>query len=508
MAGTLKGWLFVAVTSLLLYRLMRRLLRRGKRVPWHPRGRSLVVPLALLALAIIGLTAAGIAQIGIEEREKEAAELRAIADLKVQQIEDWVSERYADARFAQSSQSWVQLYRRWRDTGDIVARDQLLTRLGQFPKIKPFQALTLLDEHGVPLWNSEGESLEIDSALRATALEAAAKNEVRYAGPFRDAGGRWHVAFVTALPAIEGRPGPIVVLDADPATKLYPMLRSWPTPSTSGEMFLYRRDGNEIRFLSDLRHRAGSVDDPEHMPITGRSLAAKVARGEAEANTVLEGHDYRHVRVLGVVREVHGTDWFLVAKIDRSEIWANIASDVLTIVLAGALALLVTGAGVFVLRQRHELAASLHERAIQAEKLSALKLLDAIADASADAIVAKDIEGRYLLFNREATRVTGKDPATVLGHDDHSVFGPEDAAKVVEFDRRVLAENCAITREEVLATVEGARTFLTTKGPLCDAEGNTFGLFAVARDITERKRMEDALRESEQTYRSLFENMR
>src|SRR4030095_1661180 len=189
LASTMKGWVFVAVTSLLLYRLMRRLLRRGERAQWRPGDRSLVVPLALLALAIIGLTAAGIAASSIGQQAKQAAELRAIADLKVQQIEDWVSERYADARFAQSSQAWVQLYRRWRDTGDTIARDQLLTRLGQFQKIKLFRAMILLDERGVPLWHSDGESLDIDPALRAAALEAAAKNEVRYVGPFRDANG-------------------------------------------------------------------------------------------------------------------------------------------------------------------------------------------------------------------------------------------------------------------------------------------------------------------------------
>ncbi|MDD5390137.1 MAG: PAS domain S-box protein [Gallionellaceae bacterium] len=144
-------------------------------------------------------------------------------------------------------------------------------------------------------------------------------------------------------------------------------------------------------------------------------------------------------------------------------------------------------------------------RCAQAEHLRTLNLMDAIAASSTDAIFAKDAEGRFLLFNREAGRVTGHPPATVLGHDCAMLFPPGQAAKIMLNDQLVMAENRTVTFQEELVTTDGERTFLSTKGPLHDADGKVVGLFGIARDITELKQVEAALRESEGRFRALVE---
>ena len=74
-------------------------------------------------------------------------------------------------------------------------------------------------------------------------------------------------------------------------------------------------------------------------------------------------------------------------------------------------------------------------------------------------------------------------------------------------DARVMAEGGISTFEEVLNTSDGPLTFLATKGPLLKDDGSIAGIFGISRDITQRKRAEAALADSEGTNRTLLTAM-
>ncbi|MBI5583371.1 MAG: PAS domain S-box protein, partial [Deltaproteobacteria bacterium] len=508
LASTLKGWFFVAVTALLLYGLMRRLLgpRGAPATPEEVR-RSLTLPLVLTALAIIALTAGGIYHAIIHHQDKQAARLQAIADLKTRQIADWLKERQGDAEFVLTSRSWAENYHRWRDRGEVASRDRLLSRLEEYRKYNAFQSVLLLDEQGKCLWCSEGEPPEIDSLLSAIARQASALGRIIRLGPYRDGAGRLHLDYAAPLPALNGRPSPVVVLHLDPQSHLVPILQNWPVPSTSSETLLFRRDGDKILFLNELRHQA-AAPLKLRLPLEEKNLlAARLLRGEIKLGHPAKGVDYRGVPVLGVIRAVPGTNWFLVAKLDRAEVYSEAMGDALWIALAGLLALFVAAAGAFLYRQRQELAFSQREHRVQAEKLRALQLLEVIADGSTDAIFVKDAEGRYLLFNREAARVTGRAPEQVLGRDDRTIFPPDQAELIRANDQRVMADDRVVTFQEDLNTIDGEASFWATKGPIHDADARVVGIFGISRDITDLQRATKNLQENEEKYRLLAENV-
>jgi len=117
-------------------------------------------------------------------------------------------------------------------------------------------------------------------------------------------------------------------------------------------------------------------------------------------------------------------------------------------------------------------------------------LLTAIAEGTTDAVYVKDTSGRYLLFNAAAARMVGKSASDVLGHDDTSLFAPDEARVVMEGDRRIVEEGVVRTYEEHVTLGGRLHTFLSTKGPVRDAQGRPIGLFGIARDITERRAQE------------------
>jgi PAS domain S-box-containing protein len=165
--------------------------------------------------------------------------------------------------------------------------------------------------------------------------------------------------------------------------------------------------------------------------------------------------------------------------------------------LAGVLALGVAAIGIYLLHPSSLLAAGRREQAVLEDKLQALKLLDAITKGSTDAIFAKDREGRYLLCNEAASRYIGRPAADVVGADDAAVFPAEEAAKIRQNDLQVMAEGRTRTYQETLQTALGPVTFLATKGPIHDADGQVTGIFGISRDITELSRTNQRLRESE-----------
>lgn len=488
LVSTLKGWLFVAITSLLLYLLIRRLLKSAG-AQFTPVGglRSLLIPGMFIGMVIAALTAGTVYHVSLHQLAKEEARLQTIADLKTAQIENWLQERLGDARFVQNSIFFSDAYVRWRSAGDAAAFKEFQNRIASFGREKDFELLLLLDDQGFPILHTAGSHGDADPLLKAAARRVAELDSVSHFGPYRDQAGRLHLDFLAPLPAVGGKPGPVVILHTDPSGYLFRTLQTWPVPSASGEVLLIRRDGDRIVFLNNLRHVSDAATTL-HRPLSQTDLlAAKVLRGEAVSGQPLQGVDYRGVPVLGVAQAVKGTDWFLVAKMDRDEVFAESNRDAVWIALAGILSLFMVAAGGVLIRQRQHLLSSLKEREAQAERLRDLQLLDAIANSSTDAIFAKDLAGRYILFNQAAVAMTGRSADTVIGHDDTMLFPPEQAALIMGNDREVIESGRTDTFHEKADTPGGLITFLSTKGPLRNEEGAVIGMFGISRDITDRE---------------------
>ncbi len=129
-------------------------------------------------------------------------------------------------------------------------------------------------------------------------------------------------------------------------------------------------------------------------------------------------------------------------------------------------------------------------RRAEEEILRSRALLQSIIDNSEALIYVKDLEGRLIIANQPLCSVTGMSVQDLLGKTSREfVADPEEGGRHVANDRRVIETGGPIIVEERSA----GRTFISVKFPLRDAQGRIFAVGGISTDITERKRMEEAL---------------
>src|SRR5438105_15843065 len=108
---------------------------------------------------------------------------------------------------------------------------------------------------------------------------------------------------------------------------------------------------------------------------------------------------------------------------------------------------------------------------------NSFEILQALIEATPDAIFVKDLDGCYILVNEAAARFIGKSPAEIVGKHDLELYPEDTARQFIEADRQVLATGEAQAFEGVATGEHGTQAYLVTKGVYRDKSGHIVGLF-------------------------------
>ena len=461
----------------------------------------MVVPLA--SLVVVKLYSPAV------ERDTYAS-LEAIAKLKAGQIENWLQERNANGLALMANETLAkQIEQLASGRLDTESQGHLQRYLDSLLTAYGYAGVVVAKPDGQVLMSSGHEThLSTDTVrlLRDVPLGKIQRSTI-YLDQNQNPHMHWLVPILREHQPF-GRPAAAIIVRVNVNQFVYPVIQAWPTASPSGETLLVRRDGDTAVFLNDLRHKKGtalvlapSMDTP--------GLPAAVAI-RANAPGITEGVDYRGKAVFAAYLPVAGTDWHIVAKLDQDEVFAPLRVLVLWVSLIAFVAVLALCGGLFLLWREHLRVQQLAALAQRTQSELALSLLDEsvkesqaraqmLIDASLDAIVSIDGDGRIIAWNAQAEPVFGHAAEDAMGKDLADLIVPPElrSAHRHGIARYISTGNATILGKRI--EVQGLRadgTQFPMELTLSKLLQNGKHFFtAYIRDISDRKASEAKIRQ-------------
>ncbi len=199
-----------------------------------------------------------------EFRRAALQEISAVAELKVNQISRWYEERLSDAGYFFEAPEIAEVVQSFlADPSSPKAKTRALALMTSAQTNIHYTRVLLLDQNqqmrlAVPQeknWVSPTEKSFADQALRTKKILVS---DLHFS--FKNPGIIVLEIFIPILPLSENsgaslKPAGILMVEINPYDFLFPFIQNWPTASPTAETLLVRREGNEVVFLNELRHR-------------------------------------------------------------------------------------------------------------------------------------------------------------------------------------------------------------------------------------------------------------
>ncbi|MGZ6971405.1 MAG: PAS domain S-box protein, partial [Thermoanaerobaculia bacterium] len=379
-----------------------------------------------------------------------------------------------------------------------ACRGRLLDVLRPLAEVLGSRGVALQDAAGKPVVSAGSLPPGLGATDVETNVVRGCREEVEFA---RDDRGR---PLLTYTSPVVARPGGetrgCAVVAVDPEGSVYALLGAQVVPGPTSEAVLVQRGGDQILFLSPLRHsRAAPLT--LRLPIGGAAFAARLALEGQESFGAFV--DYRGVPVLAAVRGLKSAPWGLIVKVDEDEALAPFRKEVFQSGIIGSALLLALFA--VAVTFWHALRARSEVELARSEARS-LALVQDVLDQSSSLVYIHDTEGRLLLGNRAFQSAVGASSETIAGQTREAFMPARIAAEHRKNDLEVINQRRSIAIEETNEEPDGRHVYSTVKFPLLNAQGDVYAVAGMSTDITAGKRAAEDLAKSEAYFRSLIEN--
>lgn len=419
-------------------------------------------------------------------------ELTIISEMKVTELAQWRRERIGDSEIISNNALFSDLVRRYlRNQQDSKAEQQLQEWIDQYPKNRNYDQVRLIDTHGVTRMSSPVERSPASAAITNRIAEVLQSGQITIVDLYRhDHDRQIYLSILIPVRHVSTGTQPIgvIALRVDPAKYLYPFILSWPTPHETAETLLFRRDGNDVLYLNELKFRKDSALNLR-IPLERTDVpAVKAVLGQTG---IVKGIDYRGEQVLASVKNVHDSPWFLESRMDLSEaysparrlFWMTIGLVAVLIFSIGvSLGFVWRQQNIFYYRERYESAELLRE---SEERFRSL-----FEKVHVVALIINPEDGSIMDANTSAVSFYGwsLDELRTKKISDINTLSPDALQKEMEAARTELRSYFLFQHRRADGSVRDVEVY---SGPI-QVKGKTL-LYSIIHDITERRQAEEKI---------------
>ena len=358
--------------------------------------RAPIYLLLFFVLYTIGIITAGVQYFESSEKQFRTEidnQLTAIADLKISQIVQWRSERRSDGNIFSNNKAFsIHVIRYFKNPNDIEAKGYIQTWMEKVKKGYNYDAVFLSDTTYTKRIIISERIERPKSIISSNNYDSLKSGKIVFEDFYLNESIQ-KIFLKVLIPIINEKDNnkliAIVEFRIDPETYLYPLLLSWPTPSKTSETLIARREGDNALFLNELKFKENTALN-FHIPLNNKDiLVVKAVLGE---KGVVEGLDYKGDEVMGYVCPVPNSPWFMVARMDKAEMFAPLKEKQLWIILF-AVALILTLGAVIGFIWRHQSVKYYKEKAETTKELIASETrYRRLFESAKDGIIILDAE--------------------------------------------------------------------------------------------------------------------
>ncbi|MCZ7610545.1 MAG: PAS domain S-box protein [Ignavibacterium sp.] len=458
----------------------------------------LISAIATVIFLIVGIVIIGeLKSYRIEESKRE---ITTIAKTKISYLSYWYQDEVKDAQTIASNPALLERIYNWNSEKSLRNEISVISFLDQIKAEHDYKNISIVSNQGKVLL-PDTYLLPQDTIFHNSILKASYSNFVISTNLFySESNYKSHILFISPI----NDSNQLLLFEFDADKVVFEPITDWVASAKTGEIYLLQIEKDSITVISNPRSLKVADLRFKYSIIDTNSVAVKAALG---FTGIVEGVDYKGKNVIAYVDKIKGPNWLFVAQIDVNEILGVYKLEAVLFVVSFFLlvSLLWVSFALFFNYRQKSLYKSLWES--QEEFKTTLYSIG-------DAVITTDVEGKIKYLNKIAEELTGWEEAKASGKfltDVFNIINEVTRQKVQNPVNKVLESGMIVglSNHTILISKNGKEIPIADSGaPIKDKNGIVYGVVLVFRDQSKERESQKLLRQSEESYRGIFNGLK